>query len=168
MPNTAIDPTQQLSGVQRALYSYLDGLTIPGAPHLVYDGMQRPEKAVPWAWVEVKPLAGTRVGRATNGSQGATHERVLLVVSLFWRDGSLEGGGSVYALADAASELKHRLSPPLALNIQDWTNPASPQATDIDLFPLDVAEIVPVADSGGFRRARVQQTFTYFSRSTLS
>lgn len=168
MPNTALDPTQRLSAVQRALYLHLAGLSLPGSPVLVFEGLQRPAGAVPWVYVVVSPLPGERAGRAANGTQGATHDRALLSLSLHWPDGSLAPVGNVYTISDAASALQQRLSPPLALPLQDWTDPSNPTGTGIDLFPLGLAESLPLPDSGGFRMALVQQTFEYFPRVNLS
>jgi len=163
-----IDPTAREANVLARINTYLNGLSVHGAPKLVLIGENGfvPQRNNPFVRFDWTAISSRDAGRHS-ATQVATRVDKLLTADVFYADGTERDPHNAYDIVRAADDVAHGLRR-MNLDLQDYSDtPAAPTAvTGVRIRALDPPDTTPLPSSDGWARYRVKVPVTWDLRHT--
>lgn len=152
----SIHGSERWSNVKASVFAYVMALQISGSPPWVVEGQPRAQaQEGPWARLGLRPVDETMAGEWSTTAR-ASRVDFLIVVDLFWPDGSTAQVVNTYALDKAADDLIHSLryaDIPMKDYAADAENPSTLTGHAIRLMELPIRSERQAAE--GFHRVQI-------------
>lgn len=160
----SIHATARIDWIQARLLIWLRAQTLTGSPAVAEaDEPSLASLGGPWARVTFDELPPQPIGRF-NSTQSASRMSMVMSVELLWPHATEEASPVAFRQhVQAASELRDLMTF-LRLDVQDYTNPASPSTVADAMLAIQTAEIRRFPDADGYRRRQVRGVVDWVAR----